>query len=255
MSFTLAKITATQLSTMALDNFCPRCFWMKARVGFKTPYSIFPKIFNDIDSVSKQVTELYQRATGKLPSWLPYEFKEFVPTPEYGKFSTIVQNILLSGQPDHVIRRPDNKLIILDYKTTRLGQGGLIEMYKMQVNIYRVIAKEFGLGETAEMALVYYEPLTELADIGDAMVDPQMRGFMMKFRPTLIKVGVEDIDALILRAKLLLEGPMPAALRDRAGQTCRDCEALRTLAGILGTEMRVPLAVAPSEQDEEIHWH
>ena len=53
------RISAKNLGQLVLDDFCPRCFWLKLKLGFKLPFQIFPGIFSTIDSYSKKITWQY----------------------------------------------------------------------------------------------------------------------------------------------------------------------------------------------------
>ena len=39
--------------TLGMPSFCPRCFWLQ--MHYKLPYQIFPGIFSNIDSYTKNL--------------------------------------------------------------------------------------------------------------------------------------------------------------------------------------------------------
>jgi len=47
------KISAKNLGQTALEDFCPRCYWIKLKTNFKLPWQSFPGIFSSIDSYTK----------------------------------------------------------------------------------------------------------------------------------------------------------------------------------------------------------
>ena len=48
------RISAKNLGILALTDCCPRCFWMRAKLGWKSPWAIMPGIFSSIDGYSKR---------------------------------------------------------------------------------------------------------------------------------------------------------------------------------------------------------
>lgn len=64
------RISAKDLGWLAVDDFCPRCFWIE-RHAKSLPYQMgFPGIFSSIDAYTKNIVERYFQKNGKLPSWL-----------------------------------------------------------------------------------------------------------------------------------------------------------------------------------------
>jgi hypothetical protein len=55
------QISAKNLGSLALQDFCPRCFYLKLKLRFKLPFQIFPGIFSSIDSYSKKITWTYYK--------------------------------------------------------------------------------------------------------------------------------------------------------------------------------------------------
>jgi len=47
------KISAKNLGATALEDFCPRCYWIKLKMGNRLPFQSFPGIFSSIDSYTK----------------------------------------------------------------------------------------------------------------------------------------------------------------------------------------------------------
>ncbi len=103
------RISAKNLGSLALDTFCPRCFWMKMHSGDKLPYQNFPGIFSSIDSYSKRVTNVYYQKTDVVPSWFASfgELVRPVKTPHHSKFRVVDEEteILLTGVPDEIFEQ------------------------------------------------------------------------------------------------------------------------------------------------------
>lgn len=107
-------ISAKNLGALALQSFCPRCFWLKMRCENKLPYQIFPGIFSSIDSYTKKVTNLHHQKLSVIPKWLN-EFGDLespVKVPHYKKFFVVDQdtNVKLWGAPDEIIQKKINHL-------------------------------------------------------------------------------------------------------------------------------------------------
>lgn len=76
------------------------------------------------------------------------------------------------------------ELSIIDYKTSRPteGQDSLLPVYRVQLNRYARIAERLGKGTARRLALLYYEPKTDITvqDLAGLMDDD---GFSMRFNP------------------------------------------------------------------------
>ncbi|MBL1130660.1 MAG: hypothetical protein D8M54_19445 [Chloroflexi bacterium] len=68
MAVSEVAISAKDLGAVALAEFCPRCFWLKYKVGNKLPFQIFPGIFRPIDSYNKKVVHGYLDRHGAAPA-------------------------------------------------------------------------------------------------------------------------------------------------------------------------------------------
>lgn len=61
------RISARNLGALAMDGFCPRCFWIARRLGsIPTP---FPGIFSSIDAFTKRTVRNYIKQNSSLPRW------------------------------------------------------------------------------------------------------------------------------------------------------------------------------------------
>jgi hypothetical protein len=223
-TFQLGKISATNLAALALDNFCPRCFWMKARLGFKSPFAMFPKIFNDLDGYQKSFTKMYWETHRVLPPWLAEmgEVESVVQVPEYGKFCAMhPSGVMISGVPDQIWRLKSQKLLIPDYKTSRPHGDAMFASYKFQLSVYAWISPRFGVGEVEKTCLLYYEPMTMQSELSQMSYGKtEVEGINLQFRPFLLKIEPLPIDELVLKAKALAEQEqMPDPY-----QFCKECD-------------------------------
>lgn len=230
------RISAKNLGQLALEDSCPRCFWLKARLGWKTPYSIFPGVFSSIDSFSKRAILAHFAQNGHLPPWLAGRWSEArpLPTPHHSRFwiKDAETGIVLSGVPDLLLGLPRNRIAILDLKTARFSnhQDSLLPMYKTQLVGYSLIAESIGLGQVTNLGLVYTEPPEcEDNDGLDSLVNND--GFSMPFKATTVPIELDRgiIPPLLRRAKELMDlEEAPTGL-----EGCMECRLVHLMAGLI----------------------
>ena len=228
------RISAKNLGLLALPDACERCFWMRAKLGWRAPWAIMPGIFSSIDSYSKRAILAYHDRHGRLPSWIAGRWAEArpLPTPHHSTFRLTdpETDIVLTGVPDLMLGLSGNGLAILDLKTARHSghQDELLPMYEVQLTGYALIAEGLGMGHVEALGLVYCEPPTNGKDEGlDARVGDH--GFTMPFRATAVPVGLDRtlIPPLLERAKEILGMEKPPQGREG----CGDCRMVGELAG------------------------
>jgi len=229
------RIPAKTLGSMALRDFCPRCFWIGMHVQDKLPYQIFPGIFSSIDSYGKRLVEGWFDRHGSPPSWLSSlgDIKAYRPPPHFSKFNVFDQDssVRLTGAPDGILVRGDNSHVIVDYKTAKYTetQDELFPMYEVQLNAYAYIGNTCGLRPVTGLALVYTEPVTDSSSCCD---DANMTkdGFNLRFSISVLPVALkpEAIPRMMRNAREILDlnGP-PNGLKG-----CENCARLRQLITI-----------------------
>jgi hypothetical protein len=214
----------------SMPDCCERCFWLQVRLGWKLPFQIFPGIFSSLDSYSKKIVAAHIHELGRVPSWLPVGSP--IPVPHWSKFSHTdpVSRIRLVGAPDEMLRLPNGRLSILDYKTARITnhQDALAPMYEAQLNAYAWLAERLAMGTAEQLALVYCEPHTEL-DNEDLLALTDAGGFSMRFQTTLVPVTLtpERIPSLLARARDILDRINPGC----GHPGCQDCARVAALMG------------------------
>ena len=227
------RISGKNLGAFALDDACPRCLWIKLRLGNRLPFQVFPGIFSSIDSFTKHVVHGWFDRHGSAPSWLGAlgDIRGYVEPPHWAKLQWVdpATNVLLTGAPDGVLVREDGALAIVDYKTAKYtgNQDELFPMYATQLNSYAVIGRETGLlSPVVALALVYCEPTTGKSAAGDE-VNLRPDGFAMGFRATVHPVDLrpETVPPLLARVRELFDLPKPPAGREG----CRNCQSVADL--------------------------
>jgi hypothetical protein len=230
------QISGKDLGALALPDFCARCFWIgrhQRRLPFKMP---LPGIFSSIDAYTKAVVNGFVAREGRLPDWLSGlgEVAEIVPA-RWHDFQTAVDGVLLTGEPDALLKRRDGSYLILDYKTARFtgGQDRLWPMYRVQLNVYGFIAESLGLAPVTGLALIYMEPPVTANGAARAVAERHttIEGFSMPFTPNVRAVGADPVEvrSLVGKAKQICALPSPPPAGDSPCENCTNLAALTAL--------------------------
>ena len=226
------RISAKNLGSVALPDFCPRCFWLRLRVGNKLPFQIFPGIFSSIDAYTKRVVHGWFDDTGDPPDWLRVlgDVTGYVPPEHHSSFQFYVDDLdmLLTGGADGVLALRDGSHIIIDYKTAKFTgvQDKLHPMYEAQLNVYAMIGEHRGLSPVSGLALVYSEPVTD--DHTACQAENRLAdGFAMPFA---IKVLPVTLDPEIVRPLMeTTREVFDLAVPPPGLHGCADCAKLENL--------------------------
>ena len=152
----LIRISGKNLGALALPAVCKRCFWLKLRMAFGMPYSIFPGIFSSIDAFTKRVIHAYFDEHGTSPPWLGDlgPLVGYREPPHFSAFNIVDEEyaILLTGMPDGIFVGPDGSFMIVDYKTAKFtaNQDALLPMYDIQLNAYAIIGEQCGFASVTD---------------------------------------------------------------------------------------------------------
>lgn len=230
-------ISGKDLGGLALESFCPRCFWIKRHCR-SLPFQIFPGIFSTIDSYSKKITNVYYEKYSKIPKWLSGigDLVKPVKAPTYHKFFTVDKktNVRLRGTADEIIQKKDESYHILDYKTAKYtaNQDALLPMYEVQLNAYAYIGNAVEFNPVTGLSLIYYEPGTELTEDNiDSYI--MANGFTMPFISNIHPIKLDPnkmIPPLLKKVREIVDKPKPP----KGNQDCKDCEKLDGLVSIIG---------------------
>ena len=230
------RISAKNLGILALPDCGPRCVWMRAKLGWKSPWTIMPGIFSSIDGFSKRAILAYFETNGHFPPWIAGRWAEArpLPTPHHSTFRLTdpETGIVLTGVPDLMLGLPRRRLAILDLKTARFSkhQDFLLPMYQIQLVGYALIAEGLGMGAVEALGLIFGEPPANDDNRGlDALVDD--KGFSMPFKTTAepIELNRALIPPLLRQAKTLLEMENPP----QGQEGCKECRLIEELIGYL----------------------
>lgn len=228
------RISAKNLGALALPGSCPRCNWLKLRLGHKLPYQIFPGIFSSIDGFTKRVVHAYFDEHGAPPAWLDPlgTIVCYREPPHFSKFNMLNEDhgVLLTGAADGILVRDDGSFVIVDYKTAKFSeaQDKLLPMYEVQLNAYAAIGERCGFAPVTGLALIYMEPMTD----GQTCFEGQCceYGFDMGFSAHVLPVDLNPnlLGPLLAQTRELFESLGPPA--GRSG--CKDCSLLDKLIAL-----------------------
>ena len=242
------RIAAKALADLNMPDFDPQAFWVKSKVKFKTPFSIFPGIFSTLDMYQKDMTAQAFVRKGNWPPWVCAEIEEQVPCPHWSKFCFVDEEtgITVSGAMDDCFKKTDGKLLISDNKLARYteGQDKLLPLYEAQLNIYADICERTGMGVADQLQLVYHEPIVTLES--DEVFESLYRSeeYLLRFNPRVVEMkrDPEMTRRLLKRAKEILS--METLPEPPGGKIGKDLELVLEMARAFneGINKKVPAA-------------
>ena len=206
-------ISGKDLGQLALDDFCPRCFWLE-RYNGKYP-QIFPGIFSTLDSLTKRSVKRSFAERSRQPDWLPFADIERAVDFKQIKIPTAFGGWILSGTPDDVFQLTDGTFFIVDYKTAKysVNQDDLLPMYRVQLNAYAYALPRQGISPISRLALLYCEPGESLDTDDDFKLT-----FAINTRE--IPLDTSEIPKLLLRAREILSSPTPPPAHPSCKKIC-----------------------------------
>lgn len=219
-----------RLSRSKLDFFleCPRCFYLDNKLGTKRPG--FPS-FNlniAVDELFKKEFDVHREAGTKHPvmeqyglDMVPFAHKELNTWRE--NFEGIEwkdkeTGMTISGAVDDIWVTPEEKLVIIDYKSTskdgkivELGDSPWEQQYKRQLGVYKWLLEKNGFEVENTGYLVYANASKDEPGFDNKLV----------FETTLVPVAVETewIGPALTAIKDCLESDQYPA----AGEKCEFC--------------------------------
>lgn len=232
------RISGKDLGALALPTFCPRCFWIQRRLSGRLPFQVFPGIFSSIDAYTKKVVHTWFDDMNASPPWLGAmgPITGYVDPPSLSKFQFLDtgSGVRLTGIVDGILTRHNGERIIVDYKTARFtkGQDALLPVYRTQLNAYAVIAEHCDISPVTALALIYFEPATEVSD-ARLTEHRKSTGFAMQFDAHVEEIPLEPktIAPLLHRVREILDQSAAPPRRDG----CGDCEKVDGLVAAFST--------------------
>lgn len=204
-------ISGKNLGKLALQKFCPRCFWLERHVG-DIPGS-FPGIFSSIDSLTKKSTKRSFDSRNAPPGWLQInDLKEILSVPKIRVDMSEYGDWILTGAVDDAFLRDDGTVHIVDYKTAKYTkkQDELRPEYDVQLNAYALALPKMGFGKISRLSLIYCEPNENLDSDND---------FKLSFSTHIedVEINPEIVPKLLIKARNILNSDIPEPAEKCAG--------------------------------------
>lgn len=232
------SVSAKDLGELALPGYCPRCLWIKikSKTTGGLPYQKFPGIFSAIDTYSKNIVHDFIDQNKQAPDYLKPlgQINKYIIPPHYSKFLRIHEEtgITLRGSPDAIFALDDRSYIIADYKTAKFTntQDSLLPMYEVQLNVYAYIGEANHITPVNSLALLYFEPITDLSASNDQNYHTN-HGFNMPFHCFIKTITKQQkrIDGLLKEFHLIATSFNPP----HSNTDCNECVRLDNIIAMI----------------------
>jgi len=185
----------------ALD--CPCCFWLAERVG--SPPSIFAGITVQMDSVIKNYMKQFIGGSD-LPAWFPIKGK-FLDAEQTLRSTDQASGITVVGKLDALVRAPDGKYYVVDYKTGRPPEE-VPNYYQMQLDGYAYLLEQNDYRPVRGGVLLYFTP--EHGDLSEGL-------FPFKITAVRAEVDPGRVPPVLARVKEILDSRTPPSRSEDCG--------------------------------------
>ena len=182
---------------------CPLCFWLSERLG--SPPSIFAGIPSQIDSVIKNYMQQFI-GLSDLPAWFPVKGK-FLDAKQTLRATDQASGITVVGKLDALVRAPDGKYHVVDYKTGRPPKE-VPNYYQMQLDGYAYLLEQNDYRPLGGGVLLYFTP--EHGDLSEGL-------FPFKITAVRAEVDPGRIPPVLARTKQIIDAQAPPSRSE-------DCE-------------------------------
>ncbi len=206
------ELGVTRLQS-ALDCSC--CFWLAERVG--SPPSIFAGITVQMDSVIKRYMQQFV-GSSDLPPWFPVK-GTLLDASRTLRATDPDTGITVLGKLDALVKTPDGKYHIVDYKTGKPPEE-VPDYYQTQLDGYAYLLELNGLRPVAGGVLLYFTP--QHGDLKDGM-------FPFKITAVRAEVDSSRVLSVLARAKEILEMETPPP----RAEGCELCMWREQVEGVL----------------------
>lgn len=236
-------VSVKLLASLALPDSCPRCNWFKFKMDGKFPLSVFPGVFNSLDSYIKALTAQSIAVHRELPPAMRALGLSGTPLPpmHYTKFFMSYGDLVVRGAYDELLRLADDSLHMLDYKVSKYTESKetLAPLYEAQGNMYSDIAETLKLGTVSRVSLLYCIPTTRIMGDPKAGDEPVVTlgsaltptGFIMPFELKLVELKRDRSigTRLVEEYNKLVAHTQPP----KGSDGCKDCVLFDSLFGLV----------------------
>ncbi|PIU15387.1 hypothetical protein COT20_01765 [bacterium (Candidatus Gribaldobacteria) CG08_land_8_20_14_0_20_39_15] len=200
-------------SGLELLERCPRCFWLRYKMGIKQPEGITSRLPVRFDQIIKKYFNSY-RAINEIPPLIKDKVVGKLENPfQETYFYPITQKYGFYGKLDECLIANDGKYTVVDFKTTSTDPNNNKEIYpsyQNQLDIYAFLLESKGKKSSGIGHLIYFYPECS---------EKLHEGFPVTVKVETIEVNPTAVMPRLLKAIEVLEGNCPAA-----SSTCEFCQ-------------------------------
>lgn len=165
------KISARNAGQVELDKYCPRCCWYLLHHK-NIPFRMgMPGIMFYLEAIQKAFILAHFTESEPFCGSLSMISKCTGPVdfPFSSSFEHKETGVLVTAQPDMMLRNPDGSIFLLDLKTSKPRGGGKIFLpqYEIQLIGYSWVTENNGVGKVSKAGLIYSS-----VDIDEFMKEP-----------------------------------------------------------------------------------
>lgn len=231
------EITPKRLGLIAIEAYCPRCFWYMLQQRFKFAFNHFGgAIFTFMEQAQMAIIGHLLAENGRLPKEF-HPFEDIVGRVEFirhwSKFQHRLESgVLLYGVPDEIVMLEDGSIAVIDHKTAHRKDGDdkMLPCYVIQGIGYGYIAeKGLHLGKTSRGGVMYWACQHEkVIAKPSAYYDPGKLWMPFVPQPLEYEMDYSKLKPLLKEAMRLWDAGTPP------GRTpgCKDCLLLDALMEI-----------------------
>jgi CRISPR/Cas system-associated exonuclease Cas4 (RecB family) len=223
------------LSRSKIEEFiiCPRCFYFSEKHKIKKP-SLPPLTLNNaVDTLLKKEFDLYRSSNNRENHYIlnlikenfnldlkPYESIDLIKKWRNSGIKFFYQELGLevSGKIDDVLINDENKLFVIDFKSTSTNQeinldtGGYKDSYKREVEIYQWLLTKNGF-DISNISIFVFANAIKNSLLFNNRLD-------FEIKPIIYEGNFNWVEDVLKKIKDVLESnepPMP-------GENCEHCQ-------------------------------
>ncbi len=226
----LVHLSVSDIGSIALKSFCPRCFWLKKKTKNQLPYRVPPPgIFSNIENYMKKI--VVNRVRNHSAGYFIKELEnaeDLVNSDNktYEKFFPEL-NCHVYGIPDTIFSNYDKSFSIAEFKAARFtsAQMDIINQYELQLQVHAMLVRDYQIKPISRLLLIYFEP--HISDFDIEVKSHEGDKISLDFSPFVHSVKQNDFEvhSFIKKAVSIIqmdESPPPS-------QNCRDCNSLNNI--------------------------
>jgi len=244
---------------------CPRCFYLDARLGVKRPQGPSFTLNTAVDELFKREFDVHRTAGTPHPLAKKYDvdaipfndvrMEEWRDALRRGiQYHHKPTNLVIRGGIDDVWIKPNEELVIVDYKATakKIGPSttdDLYDSYKRQIEIYQWLFRQNGFKVSDTGYFVYANGRSD-AEAFDGKLEFDVKLIAYTGKDDWVEKAITDLH------KTLVGGKIPEAGTSFGGGPCDFCsyreEAGKAFRALVGTKTKISVKKPVKVEKQEI---